>query len=540
MFKKMKLGAKLRLGFGVVLAALVVVGGVGYLKIDSVHNAVLDLSGTHVPLLKTIDTIDSAVGDQELAITKYALHKETEYRTKFKDMAKEVDSALATAKKITNADPDLVKKGWPRLVDAIAAEHDQFMKAGQDLGDAIAKQQPAKVIASLADNVSARSQAVMKKIDALVAANDKEASRVSDEADTAANSAQALIGAIGAAALVIGVLLALFITRSITKPIHAAIAGLAEGSQQVASAANQVSTSGQQLAQGAAEQAASLEETSSSLEEMASMTKTNAGNANQANSLMDEAKSLVDRANQAMGELTTAIDDINKAGEETGKIIKTIDEIAFQTNLLALNAAVEAARAGEAGAGFAVVADEVRNLAMRAADAAKNTAGLIEGSIKKTKEGSNLVGKTSEAFHEVAGASAKVAELVGEIAAASDEQAQGIEQVNRATNEMDKVTQQNAANAEESAAAAEELSAQAVTMSNFVDDLIQLVGTSNGSGQQYGQKRRGKQRKNAERRALPSPAVRPQPSKAPKKADIVLDPHHAEADASDDEDFKEF
>ena len=174
--------------------------------------------------------------------------------------------------------------------------------------------------------------------------------------------------------------------------------------------------------------------------------------------------------------MITAVDAISKSSEETGKIIKTIDEIAFQTNLLALNAAVEAARAGEAGAGFAVVAGEVRNLAMRAADAARNTAELIEGTVKKVNEGGELVATTNEAFTEVAESASKVGELVGEIAAASNEQAEGIEQVNKAVVEMDKVVQQNAANAEESASASEEMNAQAEQMKGFVDDLVALVG----------------------------------------------------------------
>jgi methyl-accepting chemotaxis protein len=179
-----------------------------------------------------------------------------------------------------------------------------------------------------------------------------------------------------------------------------------------------------------------------------------------------------------MGELTHSMEEISKASEETSKIIKTIDEIAFQTNLLALNAAVEAARAGEAGAGFAVVADEVRNLAMRAAEAARNTADLIEGTVKKVKDGGDLVATTNEAFAEVAQSAAKVGELVGEIAAASNEQAQGIGQVNTAVAEMDKVVQQNAANAEESASASEEMSAQAEQMKGYVEELVALVGSS--------------------------------------------------------------
>ncbi len=271
------------------------------------------------------------------------------------------------------------------------------------------------------------------------------------------------------------ILTALLIARSIANPINRITHGMDEGANQVASAAGQVSSSSQSLAQGSSEQAASIEETSSSMEEMSSMTKKNAENARHADNLMKEANQVVGSADQSMKELTTSMAEISKASEETQKIIKTIDEIAFQTNLLALNAAVEAARAGEAGAGFAVVADEVRNLAMRAADAAKDTSQLIESTIKKVDKGSNLVTSTNKAFIEVAESTGKVGELVAEISEASKEQSSGIEQVNIAVNEMDKVVQQNAANAEESASASEQMSAQAETLKDYVGELVALI-----------------------------------------------------------------
>jgi methyl-accepting chemotaxis protein len=276
-------------------------------------------------------------------------------------------------------------------------------------------------------------------------------------------------------ALLVGVATAFFITKSITGPIGRIISGLTEGSTQVASASGQVASSSQSMAEGASEQAASIEETSSSMEEMSSMTKKNAENANQADRLMNDTNKVVTNANQSMVQLTESMKEISKASEETSKIIKTIDEIAFQTNLLALNAAVEAAMAGEAGAGFAVVADEVRNLAMRAAAAAKDTSAMIEGTVTRVNEGSNLVSTTGDAFEKVAQSSAKVAQLITEISQASIEQSGGIEQVNTAVNEMDKVVQQNAANAEESASAAEEMSAQAEQLKEYVDDLVMLV-----------------------------------------------------------------
>ncbi|MDD5154639.1 MAG: Cache 3/Cache 2 fusion domain-containing protein [Desulfovibrionales bacterium] len=256
---------------------------------------------------------------------------------------------------------------------------------------------------------------------------------------------------------------------------------LTGNTDNVSSAAIQISSSSQSLAEGASEQAASIEETSSSLEEMASMTRQNADNAEHTNALMVEASQIVEEAHHSMMELTEAINDISSTSDETAKIIKTIDEIAFQTNLLALNAAVEAARAGEAGAGFAVVAEEVRNLAMRAADAAKNTAALIEDTTNKVKIGAALVVKTNDAFSSVIEKANKVKELVSEIAVASREQAQGIDQINKAVAEMDKVTQQNTANAEESASASETMSAQAQEMKNLIVDLVMLVegGQSN-------------------------------------------------------------
>jgi methyl-accepting chemotaxis protein len=282
-------------------------------------------------------------------------------------------------------------------------------------------------------------------------------------------------------AVVISLVLAILVTRSITVPINRVINVLSEGAQEVDSTAGQLSNASNTLAEGATENAASLEQTSAALEELSSMTKRNADNAVEANSLMSQATDAVSKAENSMSNVIQAMEQIATSGNEIGKIIKTIDEIAFQTNLLALNAAVEAARAGEAGAGFAVVADEVRNLAIRSADAAKNTADLIAATISNINSGSEMVNSTSENFQTVSSHSSKVAQLVSEVAEASKEQSQGINQITTAMTQMDKVTQSNAASAEESASAASQLSIQAANLMSAVDDVTNMVHGAGGS-----------------------------------------------------------
>jgi len=269
---------------------------------------------------------------------------------------------------------------------------------------------------------------------------------------------------------------ALVIIHGTRKILKAVATSLDEGSNQVTSAAGQIAASSQSLAQGSGEQAASLEETSSSLEEMASMSKVTAERAEKCQQWMGETRVIIADVDRLLTETASSIQEINRSSEATGKVIKTIEEIAFQTNILALNAAVEAARAGEAGMGFAVVADEVRSLAQRCAQAAKETSTLIESAATAAHKGSDLTTATQTAFKQNMENGAKVGGAVDEIAASVKEQSHGIAQINTAVGQMDKVTQSNASSAEQSAAAAQELNAQSLTMKQSVSELLKLVG----------------------------------------------------------------
>jgi methyl-accepting chemotaxis protein/methyl-accepting chemotaxis protein-1 (serine sensor receptor) len=341
----------------------------------------------------------------------------------------------------------------------------------------------------LTDDMMASAKTVAGKLDAIKSSLERGHDDLSNElraelleAVSASVRQRWVSLAVFATALAVaGIVVTFTIRRHVVQPVMTVVAELRGAAGEVTSASSEVASSSQALSQGATTQAASLEETSASMEEMASMTRQNADNSREAARVMGQTEQLVGTANAALSEMVTSMTAIHESSGKVAKIIKTIDEIAFQTNILALNAAVEAARAGEAGMGFAVVADEVRALAQRSAQAARDTAALIEESIARSTEGQHKVAQVTSAIGSITGSARHVKGLIDQVSVASTQQAQGIDQVTQAITQMEKVTQSTAATAEESAAASEQLSAQAETTMEIVSRLAALAQGGDGT-----------------------------------------------------------
>ena len=489
-------------------------------------------------MLKTMVSVDD--GENSLLCRTINLGDRKEIVAGFAEIWKTFDHNLKTYESLPQSDEE--KKLWAQFGPALddwKTAHQNLMKMVESYNGFVEAEQKAAVCYEKMIHqgivVNGESYAAAEKPRAkIIEINMHDA----DESTTTANQTSSLAKLISVVGMAIGFVLALafgiVLALTISKALNRIINGLASGAEQVTSASGQVASASQQLAQGASEQASSLEETSASLEEMASMTNQNADNANQANVVAKQAAELAGTGVESMKKMQDAIDRIKNSASETAKIIKTLDELAFQTTLQALNAAVEAARAGEAGKGIAVVAEEVRNLARRSAEAAKNTADLIEGSQKNADAGVQVTAEVAKNLAAIKENAGKVATLIAEIAAASKEQSQGIGQVTTAVSEMDKVVQQNAANAEESASAAEELSSQAEEVNGMVSDLNTIVTGSTTVATTERRQLKGPARTplaHIGHKALPAPAHKTQ-AQAKLRPEAVI--------PLDDKDLKEF
>lgn len=318
-------------------------------------------------------------------------------------------------------------------------------------------------------------EAVLAQLDEMNQMAAKEADSINTQNDKDAAFSTSFLLIILVLSIIILSVLGTMISNMITRPIKQAIDSLSVGTDEVSAAGSQVAAASQALAEGTSEQAASVQETSSTLEETSSMVHQNRENTQQASVLAKQARQYAEKSNTEMGKLSTSMTDLKSSSNEISKIIKVIDEIAFQTNILSLNAAVEAARAGDAGKGFAVVAEEVRNLAQRSAQAAKDTAVIIEGNVNLSISSFDIAKAVKESVVAIEEQAGKVSDLLEEISVATNEQAQGVEQINKAVSQMEIVLHTNAQTAEEAASASQALSEQAINVKEIVNTLIVLV-----------------------------------------------------------------
>jgi len=475
---QLTIGKKLIIGFGAILALVVALGFTALSSIATLSQNVDTAVNSSAKKLSDSSDFKENAGEMVAFEARMGLRATAGDFAKVEAYSKEFYQRAAAAEQVLKEiRPLLVTDAGRAAADAMQAGLVAWRSVHQDLhtlcmqskdNKAIVTFIPEKV-APISDRVQAAADDLTKQAKNFLTQSAKDSAETSSRVRWVAIILVCLCIAVGVAGIMV--------IRQINRSLRQAVQELAEGAGQTASAASQVSASSQSLAQGSSQQAASLEETSASSEEINSMARKNTENSRSAADLVTRTQQKFVETNQALEQSIVAMGEINTQSGKISKIIKVIDEIAFQTNILALNAAVEAARAGEAGMGFAVVADEVRNLAQRCAQAAKDTASLIEESIAKSGEGKAKVDEVASAIRSITVESSKIKTLVDEVNLGSQEQARGIEQIGRAITQMEQVTQKTAANAEESAAAAEELTAQSETMKDIVGRLTALVGS---------------------------------------------------------------
>ena len=472
--KHLKLRTKLYLVSSLLVVVATVVGLLGLRGISQTNRGLEMVYNDRVVPLKDLKAIADA------------------YAVLIIDAANKCNAGLMTApatlEGLVNAQADITAKWQTYMATILTAEESKL--AAEAAGLFVPANQAVDQLRSFLKGKTGFLKGALEEFDGpLYATIDPISTKITELVDLqlrvagaeyeAAKSRYNFLLTLTVSVLAIGVLvgggLSWMVTHELARSITQITDALSTGAAQTAQAASQVSASSQSLAEGASEQAASLEETSASLEELSSMTKRNADSAREACETVSRTRGSAEQGTVQMTGMQESMNAINGASDEITKILRTIDDIAFQTNILALNAAVEAARAGEAGAGFAVVADEVRALAQRSASAARETATRIEASVTRSRQGVHLSGEVATSFSTIQNHIKHLEQLNGDISTASQEQSLGLNQINQAVSQMDKVTQDNAAGAEETASASEELNAQAESMKESVIKLHCLV-----------------------------------------------------------------
>jgi methyl-accepting chemotaxis protein len=477
----MSLRTKLLLGFVAVALLTAALGAESFVTLRGLSASIDDFGNNRIPTIEALflaSRAGVAIDGEENSLLSKALSEgaRREVYAGMEQRKVERDEAIkAYAALPMNGEEPIVYREFKAADERWWAEHEAYLKLVRAWEASKAEADYAAASeAGIVTNAKSFG-AAEKLLNRLLEINTAGTAQASQDALASASSSRAVIVVAIVLALALALGLGAWLSQNISKALTRIIEAMRAGSEQVASASGQVSSASQQMANSATTQAANLEEVSSSLEEVTSMTTQNAESARQARDTAAGASEAATRGDQAMTRMKDAIGKIQASSRETAKIVKAIDEIAFQTNLLALNAAVEAARAGDAGKGFAVVAEEVRSLAQRSAEAARNTAGLIEESQRNAEGGVAVSDEVQQVLVDIIKGADAVKRLVSEVAQASDQQASGVKQINTAVSQMDRLTQSTAANAEESASASEEMSAQATELNGLVGELVALV-----------------------------------------------------------------
>ncbi len=473
--KQWTIGKKLLVSFGAIFALVVLLGGAS-LRITSTLRAELDRAvkvtarrqlnaGKLSTAAEHMVAVDRGIA---FSLVLQQLDKAQAFRSEYDrataDVRKYLDDLNSTADEASRG--DLRELG--ELYSTVESAHRQFMQQ-------LSANQLDVALKTFDEELAPRIRKLSDRARTLVDAEDKrlsEAAAVSEAQSGQAVWLMFLLCALGAPVSIM-----VFVTvQRITKMLRGVTSEISSCAVEVSGGAQQISGASQSMSDLASRQASSLEETSASSQEMSSLTQKNADSSRRAAEVMAEVDARVKDANITLGQMVASMTEIRGSSEKIARIIKVIDEISFQTNILALNAAVEAARAGEAGMGFAVVADEVRRLAQRCAQAAKDTASLIDESINTSGEGSKKMQVMAGSITSITESTARVKQLVDELQVSAHEQAQGIDQISSALTDLESVTQRSAASAEQSATVSVAMNEQANVMNEVVRNLVAMVG----------------------------------------------------------------